>query len=168
MHWTTLSSLTWSKSRIFDPVLCSMIGPLNERDTFRLSESHDADLVMWGRLATWRMLFTYISLRNITFRISFLDNPRIPNATYPGTYKHHVSLTYLSSLPILAVVYRFVYLPTANLPIYHNLPISTDFFADLPNFNFFLPIFLLFHVNYALTNVIFMYLWWKVWKIFCI
>ena len=29
------------------------------------------------------------------------------------------------------------YLPTANLPIYHNLPISTDFFADLPNFNFF-------------------------------
>ena len=44
---------------------------------------------------------------------------------------------YLSSLPILAVVYRFVYLPTANLPIYHNLPISTDFFADLPNFNFF-------------------------------
>ena len=45
--------------------------------------------------------------------------------------------TYLSSLPILAVVYRFFYLPTANLPIYHNLPISTDFFADLPNFNFF-------------------------------
>ena len=44
---------------------------------------------------------------------------------------------YLSSLPILAVVYRFFYLPTANLPIYHNLPISTDFFADLPNFNFF-------------------------------
>ena len=43
---------------------------------------------------------------------------------------------YLSSLPILAVVYRFFYLPTANLPIYHNLPISTDFFADLPNFNF--------------------------------
>ena len=46
--------------------------------------------------------------------------------------------TYLSSLPILAVVYRFFYLPTANLPIYHNLPIlsriyrilifSTDFF----------------------------------------
>ena len=34
------------------------------------------------------------------------------------------------SLPIF-------YLPTANLPIYHNLPISTDFFADLPNFNFF-------------------------------
>ena len=45
--------------------------------------------------------------------------------------------TYLSSLPILAVVYRFFYLPTANLPIYHNLPISTDFFVDLPNFNFF-------------------------------
>ena len=44
---------------------------------------------------------------------------------------------YLSSLPILAVVYRFFYLPTANLPIYHNLPISTDFFEDLPNFNFF-------------------------------
>ena len=47
---------------------------------------------------------------------------------------------YLSSLPILAVVYRFFYLfylPTANLPIYHNLPISTDCFADLPNFNFF-------------------------------
>ena len=66
------------------------------------------------------------------------------------------TLAYLSSLPILAVVYRFFYLfylPTANLPIYHNLPISTDFFADLPNFNFFLPIFLLFHVNYALTNV---------------
>ena len=34
------------------------------------------------------------------------------------------------SLPIF-------YLPTANLPIYHNLLISTDFFADLPNFNFF-------------------------------
>ena len=34
------------------------------------------------------------------------------------------------SLPIF-------YLSTANLPIYHNLPISTDFFADLPNFNFF-------------------------------
>ena len=51
--------------------------------------------------------------------------------------------SYLSSLPILAVVYRFFYLPTANLPIYHNLPISTDFFADLPNFNFFLPKFVL-------------------------
>ena len=48
-----------------------------------------------------------------------------------------VGLPYLSSLPILAVVYRFFYLPTANLPIYHNLPISTDFFEDLPNFNFF-------------------------------
>ena len=45
--------------------------------------------------------------------------------------------SYLSSLPILAVVYRLFYLPTANLPIYHNLPISTDFFADLPNFNFY-------------------------------
>ena len=48
--------------------------------------------------------------------------------------------SYLSSRPILVVVYRFLgffYLPTANLPIYHNLPISTDFFADLPNFNFF-------------------------------
>ena len=76
---------------------------------------------------------------------------------------------YLSSLPILAVVYRFFYLPTANLPIYHNLPISTDFFVDLPNFLFFLRyhvdvlnvllFFLLFHLNYALTNVIYMYLW---------
>ena len=56
----------------------------------------------------------------------------VPNAANPHPY--------LSSLPILAVVYRFFYLfylPTANLPIYHNLPISTDFFADLPNFNFF-------------------------------
>ena len=50
------------------------------------------------------------------------------------------AVAYLSSLPILAVVYRLFYLfylPTANLPIYHNLPISTNFFADLPNFNFF-------------------------------
>ena len=38
------------------------------------------------------------------------------------------------SLPIFFYLF---YLPTANLPIYHNLPISTDFFADLPNFNFF-------------------------------
>ena len=47
------------------------------------------------------------------------------------------NMAYLSSLTILAVVYRFFYLPTANLPIYHNLPISTDFVVDLPNFNFF-------------------------------
>ena len=67
-------------------------------------------------------------------------------------YKHSSNTSYLSSLPILAVVYRFFYLPTTNLPIYHNLPIPTNV----------LLFFLLFHVNYALTNVIFMYLWWKV------
>ena len=48
-------------------------------------------------------------------------------------YKRYIpvkSTDFGGSLPIF-------YLPTANLPIYHNLPISTDFFADLPNFNFF-------------------------------
>ena len=87
-----------------------------------------------------------------------LVNPHPAHTSNPGRFttdtvdNPHPTITYLSSLPILAVVYRFFYLPTANLPIYHNLPISTDFFADLPNFNFS-------NVNYALTNVIFMYLW---------
>ena len=29
------------------------------------------------------------------------------------------------------------YAEALDLPIYHNLPICTDFFEDLPNFNFF-------------------------------
>ena len=56
------------------------------------------------------------------------------------------------SLPIFFTFFTF--LP----PTYR----STDFyrfFRGSTEFKFFLPIFLLFHVNYALTNVIFMYLW---------
>ena len=63
-----------------------------------------------------------------------------------------------------------IFLPSSRQPT--DLPQSTDFyrfFRGSTEFLFFLPIplnvllfFLLFHVNYALTNVIFMYLWWKV------
>ena len=79
--------------------------------------------------------------------------------------KHYTPFPYLSSLPILAVVYRFSlpFLPSYRQPT--DLPQSTDFyrfFRGSTEFKIFLPIFLLFHVNYALTNVIFMYLWWKV------
>ena len=53
-----------------------------------------------------------------------------------------------------------IFLPSYRQPT--NLPQSTDFyrfFRGSTEFSFFLLIFLLFHVNYALTNVIFMYLW---------
>ena len=55
---------------------------------------------------------------------------------------HWLILYYYKHIPVKSTDFGgslpIFYLPTANLPIYHNLPISTDFFADLPNFNFFL------------------------------
>ena len=60
-----------------------------------------------------------------------------------STGRNRVNFQILACLPIPVKSTDFggslpiFYLPTANLPIYHNLPISTDFFADLPNFSFF-------------------------------
>ena len=51
--------------------------------------------------------------------------------------ENNVGCAYLSSLLILAVVYRFFlpFLPSYRQPT--DLPQSTDFFTDLANFNFF-------------------------------
>ena len=73
------------------------------------------------------LLFLTAGTKQVNKTYSFA---MIPKKVFVSLYIPVKSTDFGGSLPIF-------YLPTANLPIYHNLPISTDFFADLPNFNFF-------------------------------
>ena len=71
-------------------------------------------LVMIGKPELTNQMPCYIISRWADYKMKSLIRPAVGQ----------IAELIQSSLPILAVVYRFFYLPIANLPIYHNLPVS--------------------------------------------